>query len=554
MLRSLLIASTLLFSAGQGLSIAAPFTQETAVSRDLVQRGRKLLDAEQPAKALELFEQADGEAGGVLETRMWVLRAWMDQGRVNDALNEIDRLRDKGAKGPALDYLYGMGSFRRALRNQAGGMNKAIGFAFGDAVQFLTKAIDGDAATFYDAWVPLTQASWATSEFERGRDVGSQAVTHRAQDPEAHFWYGRNLFALFQQASANDPDSPATKELIAAAAKAFDRAAELTPIDNKNAPKLHRIHLQRGYVALWRKRPQDSHVPFAEAIGWEPSSVDYSALLGSLKDEQGQPAPFVDVLSKGHKLFVERWGTETPSDATLLWWLGFGQLSVTQYAAAEASYVSAVSKWPAYSDSWWYAGRARYFQENYEGAVEAWGEMFKVNPESLVNLIGSDLESNTAILEYAKAKANEAVQGGNTPLIVPIAGVAEAVLSADPSKAKHWNDVGLFSRDAGVYVSRLPGDDSSDRAMRYWERSWETYQKAIELDPSEPAYLNDGAVVLHYNLQRDLDKAAKMYEQAIALAQKQIESGDFNEADLAFKRIALRDATNNLAALRGNGE
>lgn len=555
-LRPLFVVSLLALGAqatwaGPALPVPSAAIQETAVTRDLVQRGRELLDKGDVKAARELFEQADAAAGGVLETRIWLLRTWMEQGQVNDALNEIDRLRDKGAKGPGLDYLYGMGSYSRALRNQAGGMNNAIGYAFADTVQFLTKALKADPKTYYDAWVPLTHSSWASAEFQRGREVGEQAVAALPNNGLAHYWLAMNLFKLFNEAYSTDPEGEATTELIQLASKHFDRAADLIPATQDNAIDLHRVQLQRGWVAVWRKRPADSHAPFAEAIGWEPSSVDYGTLLGSLSDEEGKPGPFVEVLTKGSKLFEERWGKKSSSDATLLWWLGYGQLTMTQYPEAEQSYLSAVKKWPAYADSFWYAGLAQYYQEKYVDAVKSWAQMFPENPEKLVQLIGSAPEQNIAIARFANAKANEVMRAGDLSLNVEMAKVAEAVLSADSTKAEHWNDVGLFCRDAGAYTAQLGEDGAAKRANQYWERSWEAYQKAIELAPNDPAYLNDGAVVLHYNLRRDFDKAEEMYIRSAKVAQELIDSGTItDETQLAITRTALKDAQDNLAVLR----
>ncbi|MFT5288863.1 MAG: Tfp pilus assembly protein PilF, partial [Planctomycetota bacterium] len=56
----------------------------------LVRRGRTKLDAGDAAEAQVLFEEAAAKADNSLATRMWVLRAWMEQGRSNDTLDALD--------------------------------------------------------------------------------------------------------------------------------------------------------------------------------------------------------------------------------------------------------------------------------------------------------------------------------------------------------------------------------------------------------------------------------------------------------------------------------
>src|SRR5262249_50340064 len=75
---------------------------------DLIAHGRELLESGRAEEAQKLFDQAAVLDKSTLRTRTWVLRSWMDQGRINDSLDAIDELSKKGAKGVEIDYLYGM--------------------------------------------------------------------------------------------------------------------------------------------------------------------------------------------------------------------------------------------------------------------------------------------------------------------------------------------------------------------------------------------------------------------------------------------------------------
>lgn len=569
MRNAFLLACVVFFGGAQNLSacsapsaleittLEAAAVQDEAIIKDLLLRGRKFLDNGQASEAQILFEQADALSRGELRTRVWLLRSWMDQGRVNDAFDIMDRMLERGAEGTAVDYIYGMGSYRRALRDQSGGMSKSVTFAFEDAVQYLSRVVESEADFYYDAWLPLAHAAWSTQKLELARSAVDKAVELDPANAQVHYWQGRILFSRFQQAqNAAEVDAElAGAEFGAGAEAAFLRSLELTPRTKERAANLHELQLQRGYLALWRKQQEACYAPFAEAIGWDPSSVDYAALFGSLRDADGGAAPYVQVLTSGHKQFVERYGAENNSDATLLWWLGYGQASLEQHARAEASYLASVSKWPAYVDSWWYLGRARYFQEDYLGAVQAWATLFDENPSTLVRLISSDSEANLQIVRYAVGKTVALVKDDDLSLNIPMAAVAEAVIAVDHSQAKYWNDLGLFCRDSGEHLLGLAeegpaGKGSAERAQIYLERSWQAYQHAMTLAPADPAYINDGAVVLHLFLKRDLDKAAGLYTKAITIAEAQIAADALDEVQLKLVKQALGDAQKNLETLR----
>ena len=68
---------------------------------------------------------------------------------------------------------------------------------------------------------------------------------------------------------------------------------------------------------------------------------------------------------------------------------------------------------------------------------------------------------------------------------------------------------------------------------------------AIELDPANPTYYNDAGVVLHYNLQRDLDRALALYERSIELAQGRLEMGEPTDEERAQFQQYIGWAENN---------
>ena len=77
-----------------------------------------------------------------------------------------------------------------------------------------------------------------------------------------------------------------------------------------------------------------------------------------------------------------------------------------------------------------------------------------------------------------------------------------ALCAADPKDADIWNNYALAARDV----------------TREYEESLKAYEKALALRPEDPQIMNDTAVILHYYLHRDYDRAQSLYEQAIETA------------------------------------
>jgi tetratricopeptide (TPR) repeat protein len=85
--------------------------------------------------------------------------------------------------------------------------------------------------------------------------------------------------------------------------------------------------------------------------------------------------------------------------------------------------------------------------------------------------------------------------------------------------------------------------------MQWCEKAYELYSKALALEPENPAYLNDTAVMLHYYLDRELERAKEMYKQANARAKVLLERKDLKPDERELYKIAERDSRNNLAKL-----
>ncbi|MBM4014694.1 MAG: hypothetical protein FJ293_07000 [Planctomycetes bacterium] len=107
--------------------------------------------------------------------------------------------------------------------------------------------------------------------------------------------------------------------------------------------------------------------------------------------------------------------------------------------------------------------------------------------------------------------------------------LASKLALVEPGNAANWNNWAFFAREVKKY-----------------EESWQAYRRAIELDPDNPTYLNDAALIQLYHLGRDTDRAEGYLHRAIELASAVVADDQRTSADKAAATIALGDAYGNL--------
>ncbi len=101
------------------------------------------------------------------------------------------------------------------------------------------------------------------------------------------------------------------------------------------------------------------------------------------------------------------------------------------------------------------------------------------------------------------------------------------------TSADDWNNYAFFCRETGRY-----------------EESYAAYLRALEIDGSNPNLLNDAALILHYHLRRDLERAALLYERALEEGKRVLADPDADSFARESAATAVRDAGNNLRLLR----
>lgn len=521
-------------------SISAPAFEHESTEQ-LITKGRALLAEGRPAEAQAVFETAEAQDGATLRTRMWTLRSWLPQGRVNDALDQIDKLDRAGTKGPEMEYLYGMAFAFKAKGYVEERVNGGvIDMAFTDAVTFLEKAVKADPVRFADAFAPLAESAWYARNLPLARTAADKACEVAPTDPEAFLLLGRVAIAQFVAASGVEAEKVAAEKHWDAACAANLRAATLlatraTPTTKARSAVPH-VELARAFG--WKKKGDEAAREYGLALGFDPSAVDFMEVKGALEGAQ-----FLAALEAGARNYVRNWGVDDPGDATIQWWLGYAQLDQKQYEAAEATFTATVKKRPDYLNSWFYIAQARYQQRKYAEAIEALRTNFTTDPVDLVRSIDANRAYNVPILDYLIGWCASKQRN------VDAAFLSEIEVALAPEHAPYWNNLGLFYRDAGDQLVRSKKDEDKARAKELWEKALVAYERAVTLSPEDPNYLNDLAVVLDYNLNRDLERAKGLYEKALARATAELARQDLAPEDREIRKIAARDSKNNLEKL-----
>ena len=538
--------SALLFAALPvslaGLALPANAFQETQSVDELLAEGRAKLDARQPEAALPLLEQAAELDGSTLRTRMWVLRAWMDLGRPNETADAIDELRRSGVEGAEIDYLYGMAAVRNAQGKLASGVaDDSVTMNFQEAIARLAPLLEEDAESFPDAYEPLAQSAWYIQELIVGRWAAEEAVKHFPEDARSWLTLGRVAMSEFITEKEGDAPEAWGEKANAAwerAREAFGKALELGGGDRQLVSE---AATELGNSLIWKSAREEAAAAYEKAIAAAPDSANYGQILGLLTPQEAPEGTEPGALfNQTMEAAAKSVGT---GNANFTWWLGYSHLNAKRFEEAEKAFLSAFEANPDYVSSWFYVAQARYDNENVAGAAEAMLTGWEKDPNAIVG----SMKDNAYYVGRTEAMIGPVFETGDW---MKCAHLAEMCAQSMPQVARHWNNMGLFLRDEGDRLRANPEQAPNPKVLKdLWERSYEAYSRALELTPEDPQLLNDTAVMLHYYLQRDLDKALDMYERAIPLAEALLANEELSEDDRPRYEVALRDSKNNHALL-----
>ena len=558
----ILVLLVLLFSGpGTGACSNASSADEARI-QTLLTQGRALLDTGRPIEAEAQFALAAEQDGDSLRTRMWVLRAWMDQGRSDETLAAIDALDRAGTKGLEMSYLYGMAFARRGEGAVASGtLDGSVEMVFQDAVKLLQEVVAAQGERYPDAYLPLARSAWYTRDLETARAAADEAVSLAPEASEAWLARGRIVLSQYVAAESESAASARADELWGMATGSFRRAIELLGSPNTEfaARSLAGASTDLAHALLWRQKTAEATEAFANAIAWAPEVPDYAEmqrLLGGAAAHGDDEAPvgFRAALESGRARLEERraaaggTGDPDPRAGTLLWWLGWARFVDADWTGSEEAFAACLARAPEITNSWFYVGLARQYRKDSEGALAAMHAGWDAHAETMVSTArgaGGSLRAFEGLIGWCMSQ---------TPARnLDAAFLSELLTRALPGEARHWNNLGLFLRDEGerleieAHRRKEPRPDATLSDL--YERSYAAYQRAHELAPDDPQLMNDTALMLQYHLRRDLERAEAMYRRSLELCEQRLAAMDLSADERALFEQTKSDASGNLAFL-----
>lgn len=552
----LVLLAGLLFGGTQLTQAAQPSaTRPVSVDRvdDLIAQGRTKLAAADYKGAKTLFDEAATADKSSLRTQVWQLRVGMQLEPLNDVLGRIDALA-KGHDGPAMQYLYGMAFAVKAQQALDAGLSDGtIGMQMADAQTFLSQALEHDGELYSDAFPVLARVAWMNQDLDAAIAAADKAVGYYPNSASSWGQRGRIQLSRFLASKDDDDTLEAAQEMSEDSVRSFERGLAILAEESRESSATARAQLyeQLAICQAWRGDMSASAEAYAACMGWDPSVLDFGSIWNTLGGS------FMKTLEDGEAQFVARWGTATQSDATMLWYLGyarymalkdkeFNQAFIAEFEKVEEELTASVQKWPAYSNALWYVALSRYARSDFVGAAETLVEFWERDPNATVATLAGDLERGKPRIEWIIG------QCAGEGRLLEAAALSGILAEIDPPGALNWSYKALFLRDyADNIVRRKPKKAEDPEIIGFYEQSLAAYERALEIEPDNPNFMNDLAVVLHYNLNRDLERALALYDRAREAAQKLMDDPEVDEQlKVDFISIALRDSKNNAGLLR----
>ncbi len=481
------------------LLFAAP--QESEI--DWLTRGRALLDQGKAAEAQLVFEEARELAVSDSEPRIWVVRSWLAQGRVNDSLDAIDELAAEGISGAPIHYLYGMSWFLAAeAKLKSGGAGTSLRRNILDAIHHLQLATEEHHDRYRDALRPLAKMAWMNQRLDLAAPAADLASGYYPADARIAHLQGRIAHEQFTIAIAEPDGAERASSLAEKSTGAYRRTTVLigVPVDAIGKVLLAETWVQLGrlYFTLGDERAVEA---LANAVSSKPDHLDYRELSTVIA-----PDLFIQSVELGLAKFEER-ARHQPESGGAYWWLGYTAFRSNQLERAERAFVAALaSKSEAVESAWYYLGRLRYVQRNFSGAISALRSSWERNPAALFSSLDIDKQFNIAMLD---SLAGWCVRQRRT-----IDATIFYELSAEfTQSAEAWQKLGLFLISEGERLYAEHGPEFP-LARRSHLTALAAFQRALEIEPRSPLYLLSTARHLHRTLKIEPDRALELYGKA----------------------------------------
>ena len=277
---------------------------------------------------------------------------------------------------------------------------------------------------------------------------------------------------------------------------------------------------------------KDAQKAWGMALNRNADAVNLSSMVQWLRSDA---IPLLDGLIK-----------EKGVDPTLVWYQGYAAyLEWPRNWADVRRYFELVLELnPQQTDVWYFladaamtegvrlndAGEEKKASNAFLYSAKGWANYFNDFGPNYRASVQAGTDRGKQVVEQMKWLAGKAVARRKSESALTLLYWSSTVM---PKDVEVWNNIALLERDFG---------DPS--------KALHAYERAGELSPDDPQILNDWAVILHYYLKKEDEKALKLYADAILLAEELLGSGNLPVEDTARIETALRDSRNNLKRLK----
>ncbi|MBU0754866.1 MAG: tetratricopeptide repeat protein [Planctomycetes bacterium] len=507
------------------LFITPVFAQGTLDLETYKEKGEQLLQEKEPWRALSHYQKALEAYPGDIDLLVGAGKAAWLSGDASEAVNHLYGAVQAAPDHYEANLLLGKALARQADEMIADPIRQSDGYMMiEDALNFLRKSVN---LNHESAEAPLILATtlYGLSDLEGADAAAAEALNRKPDAVDALLLRGDVAYTAYTQGSGENMDASALNELWRKAVDFYKKAVNLDPAQD-------RAYVGLGGLYEWEKKWNQASEAYLTAVHLNPENTQAYERLLIIYGMDGFTGKLSDELAALLQDDETKKQADSERSATAEYYLGRAYLQEGDYEKSIAAFENSITLNEQFRTCVsYYMSRAAYGAEDLDKAAQVLVDTVNSDPEGLIYYMQNDFEFMSRFYVPMKFIAFHLVQANRLEDARNLNGILISLVPNDPGLC---NDYGLLCRDTGQY-----------------EEAFSAYEKAVELDPKNPNYLNDCALILHYHLHRDLDRAEAMYNQAIEEAGKILQdTSGLDEATVETIQTALRDATNNKALLK----
>ena len=437
-----------------------------------------------------------------------------------DALVEASRFREND-----YDVIIALAE---ALRLQSVAANEEAnyeiaGMALEDSRRFFEQAAQL-RPTAPAPWLGASRVALALGNPDQALQLLVHATTVDPEHVESHVEMGSQRFAIYWKLKGLR-GAEAARDAQELCRRAYARALELDP---KNGLAMNGL----GWVALHGGEQEQAVDWFKQSLLADPTLTNSYECLSQIHSASlEQKKDYVNLLGAvvGAARSFGKGDARRFARAFSLYQRGLAQVASRNVNAMRRDFTEAAKLDHSFQAACnFQIARGLYRDNQYGQAGELILKQAEDDLPGLLRVMHAQDESKEAALMVRslgdKRYKNNALDQARDLFRIAAEALEDSV--------SDWNNYAFLCRESASY-----------------EDSYAAYMRALELDPGNPALLNDAALILHYHLHRDLERAKELYALAIEEGQRVLEDQAAGADAKETAKVAVQDATNNLKRL-----